>query len=542
MIIINYIFLYLLVLLQVLNTVIPSEKDYQGKNPAIDGLVIDTSYSAMTHENYMSRIKEAYSESDTTRIKELLGVTKWDSVDLYKNVRDDIQVFGWHPYWAEKAVGMYDYELLTMVSYFGYEFNASDGKVRNEFGWSSTKLHENARKAGSPVNIYLTVFSYDSTDTFLKNDVAMIQLVDDVDSLLAKKNAHGVTLDFQNISANYSDKYLMLLKRFSEILKPKNREILVVIPAADPESVYPVNEMAEYFDYLIVMGYDFHGRGEKKGPFSVLYDTNKWPGWSIEKRVTDLLADDPSFDPKQVLISLGWIGSLYEEIEGKQEHQGYRSIGFMNNELAAKDSSLLTFGGEDIEEDKVSRSNFIEYRNKDNSNLMTYYFTDTTSFALNLDWIQKKELGGVAIWTLADAGNIRGYWNAVAETYGKPPWWFVNNIYIPTRDFLKDEWLNPFLSLFLSIVITLSYLTILSIVIYRKNVPDWLQQAGVFLPLITTIIMVLCLSHDLIAHYGVDRDDDPWLTATSVGFGTLVLLISLWYCFRVYYLDRRRVP
>lgn len=466
----------------------------------------------------------------------------WGNVDFYNDVRDDIHVFGWHPYWAEEAVEMYDYELLTMVSYYGYEFNASDGTVKNAHRWSDTKLHEVSKQVKTPVNIFLTVFSYDSTDYFLKNDEPIIQLVDDVGLLLEEKDARGVTIDFQNISSEHSDQYLKLLKRFSEALKPKNRQIVAVVPAVDPDSVFPINQMAEYFDYLIITGYDFHGRGDKMGPFSVLYETKTWERWSIEKRVADLIADGAIADPKKVLISLGWIGSLFEEIDNEPIHLGYRSVGYMNAKFNDKDEKVLSFGNVEIQEDKASSSNFFRYQREDNQNWRTYYFADTTSFNFNLDWIQKQDLGGVAIWTLADAANIEGYWSALAETYGRPPPTIMTKVFIPFWEGIVDEWLHPYLSLYLSMLIIPFYLIALIYISYKRHVPEWLRKLGVFLPLMIFLIMLFSLLHDLLAHHLVDQWDDPVKTALSLIFGSLLLLVSLWYCVRVYYLDRRRVP
>ncbi len=503
------------------------------------------SYSANTHERYQDRFLGVSAEPDSSdQWNELLGVEKWGSVDLYKNVRDDIHVFGWHPFWAEDAVKMYDYELLTMVSYFGYEFNHEDGTEKNAHRWSDTELHTISKEVKSPVNIFLTVFSYDGEENneFLADDEAMIQLVDDVDALLEKKEAKGVTVDIQNFSAKNSGQYLRLLKRFSEILKPKDREIIAVIPAVDPDSAYLVNQMAEYFDYLIVTGYDFHGQGKEMGPFSVLYETETWDYWSIEKRVTDLMADEPAFEPQQVLISLGWIGSLYEETGSGIQHLEYRSVGFMNKTFHGTDTTAISFGNVKIQEDKASRTNFIEYQNEDNSNWRTYYFTDTTSFTFNLDWIEKQELGGVAIWTLADAGNIKGYWNAIAETYGRPPPSIMTNVLIPLWEFIVDEWLHPYLSLFLSIIIVFLFLVALIYISYKRSVPEWLRKLGVFLPFIIFLLMLFSLLHDLLAHLVVDQWDDPVKTTLSLVFGSLLLLIALWYCVRVYYFDRKSVP
>lgn len=503
------------------------------------------SYSADTHKDYQARFLEVSAESGSSdQWNDLLGVDSWESVDLYKNLRDDIQVLGWHPYWAEDARFMYDYETLSMISYYGYDFNPLDGSGLHPERWDSTEVLNESYKYKKSVKLLLTVFAYDSSghEDFFKNPDAMFQLVDDVTKSIDAKEAHGLTLDFQNIPHEYRQSYVSLVQRFSEQMAPKDQLISIVIPAVDNDSLIAVSDMVDFLDYVIVMGYDFHGSGDQKGPFSVLYDTGKPRISSIEKSVNRLRGEEVGIQPEKILVSLGWIGSLYQEQNGDHEHLDYRSYGYMKKTLS--DSTIIAGAGGvlTITDDKSTRSNSVTYPVENSTAVRTYYFADTTNFGLNLDWIQKDSLGGVAIWTLADAGNGEDYWKMLAEYFGRPPPSIMTYVLIPLWEFIVEEWLHPYLSLFLSAAIIFLFLVALIYISNNRSVPEWLRKLGVFLPLIIFLIMLFSLTHDLLAHYMVDQWDDPVKTTLSLVFGSLLLLIALWYCVRVYYLDRRRVP
>ena len=505
----------------------------------------DSLYSPLTHDRYKNRFQQFENRPDSTaRWNSLLGVETWESVDLYKNLRDDIQVLGWHPYWAEDASLMYDYETLSMISYYGYSFNPADGSGENPGRWRGTQVMERAHNIKKSVKLLLTVYSYDESHNaeFFSNPDAMIRLVDDVTKLIDDKEAHGITLDFQNISASDRENYITLVQQFSEQLAPRKQLVTLVVPALDPDSLIAVNEMIDFLDYVIVMGYDFHGSGNEAGPMSVLYDIPKGQTLSIESSVNRLWADGEGIPKEKIIVSLGWIGSLHQRQNGRHEHLDYRSYGYMEAALSERAITGGNGGPLTIVDDKASRSNSVTYPVENSAAVRTYYFADSTNFGLNLDWIQKDSLAGVAIWTLADAGNGDEYWMMLAEYFGKPPPSIMTYVLIPLWDFIVDEWLHPYLSLFLSILISTLFLLALIYISYKRNVPEWLRKLGVFLPLIIFLIMLFSLLHDLLAHYMVDQWDDPLLTSLSLVFGTILLLIALWYCVRVYYLDRRRVP
>jgi len=508
-------------------------------------LPVDSTYSPLTHERYHNRFKPFENRPDSiARWNSLLGVETWESVDLYKNLRDDIQVLGWHPYWAEDASLMYDYETLSMISYYGYSFNPADGSGENPGRWRGTQVMERAHNIKKSVRLLLTVYSYDESANaeFFSNPDAMIRLVDDVTKLIDEKEAHGITLDFQNISAKDRENYVTLVQQFSEQMVPKKQLVTLVVPAVDPDSLIAVNEMADFLDYVIMMGYDFHGTGSEAGPMSVLYDIPKGQTSSIENSVNRLWAEGEGIPKEKIIVSLGWIGALHQKQNGRHEHLDYRSYGYMEAALSERAITAGSGGPLTIVDDKASRSNSVTYPVENSTAVRTYYFADSTNFGLNLDWIQKDSLAGVAIWTLADAGNGDEYWVMLAENFGRPPPSIMTYVLIPFWDFIVDEWLNPFLSLFLSILIASLFLIAWIYISYRRHVPEWLRKLGVFLPLIVLLIMVFSLSHDLLAHYVVDRWDDPVKTTLSLVLGSLLLLIALWYCVRVYYLDKKKIP
>lgn len=516
-------------------------------------------YSSSVHGEYEKRFHqfENLPHSESKKIWDSrLGIgtdEEWESVDLYKNLRDDIQVLGWHPYWAEDAQKMYDYETLSIISYFGYSFNYEDGTGINQDRWNSTTILDKAHRTKDSIKLLLTVYSYDepANKEFLGDPDAMMQLVDDVTGMIDQKEAHGITLDFQNIPKTSANNYVELVQLFSEQMAPKNQMITVVVPPVDPDSTIAVDLMVDIVDYVIMMGYDFHGEGEIEGPFSVLYDLPEEQTSSIESGVNRLLAYEEGVPAEKILVSLGWIGSLFGQTNDSvdtRKHKGYRSYGYMKNQLSDNiiDSDVIVINNPNdtltVNDDKPSRSNSISYPGINSDADSTFHFDNTRNFGHKLDWIQNQGLGGVAIWTLADAGNGDEYWKVIVEKFGRPPLWIVNYVINPAWEFFVEEWLHPYLSLYISIFIIALTLFLLIFISMRKDVPGWLSKFGVFLPAAVFSIIFFSLCHDLYAHYAVEGWDDPVYTSLSLGFGSVILLISTWYCYRVYHLDRKRVP
>ena len=50
------------------------------------------------------------------------------------------RIFGWHPYWSNGLEMQYNWKMLSDLSYFAYEVNATTGMALNTYSWSSAAV------------------------------------------------------------------------------------------------------------------------------------------------------------------------------------------------------------------------------------------------------------------------------------------------------------------------------------------------------------------------------------------------------------------
>ena len=83
------------------------------------------------------------------------------------NCNLDKIVYGWHPYWVGSAYQNYQWDLLSHLSFFSYEVNASDGQPITTHGWNTSAAVNAALASGNTqVTLCVTLFSGHSTCYF----------------------------------------------------------------------------------------------------------------------------------------------------------------------------------------------------------------------------------------------------------------------------------------------------------------------------------------------------------------------------------------
>lgn len=495
-------------------------------------------YSSAVHSRYARLFRNDTPGAVNTRIRDAPDAEELPS--MKKSLSDDIQVLGWHPFWAENVLQSYDYGLLTMVAYYALEPDPQTGNAANTNNWLTTGLHQTARQQNSDINIFLTAVLQDSVKNrqFFSNDNAVINFIDVLTSQVDQAGADGAVIDFQNIPPGYGDNFLTMLQRLGQQFQQKGHKIILVAPALAVNSSFDTVKAAALADYLVIMGYDFYGKGSKFGPFSVLYDTALWDHQSIETAVT-YLTGDGGLDPSTILVSLGWIGSLYEIQESDTTHIGYRPYRYMRSSFQSRDGrdELVKMS----QADKASRSSRYSYRVADTGLERIFYFDTPDDWEIKLQWISWQNLGGAAVWTLADTRMEDGFWNKLADTYGQPPSSVITNYVQPTLSFAGDYWDMPYISLYVTIVLISLCLLACLLMYLTKSVPTLLQRFGIFIPAIITFITATAMLHDILL-MSADPDEPGILAYTGLIAAALILGASIGLCIQLYYYDREGLP
>ena len=131
--------------------------------------------------------KQEYSFKNTGDIKSI----EWDSLNnvFYKNIgeKDSIdpkyQVISWHPYWMEDAYKYYNYDLLTMLSFYSYDIDPATGLNKNydileKFITDSVPKFVKNQNEDVEVLLSITLFGSDNNELFLGNREAQNNFID----------------------------------------------------------------------------------------------------------------------------------------------------------------------------------------------------------------------------------------------------------------------------------------------------------------------------------------------------------------------------
>ncbi len=101
-----------------------------------------------------------------------------------------------HPYWSNGLQNNYRWNLLSDLSYFSYEVDASTARALTTNGWNTAPVIDSALANGVRVNLCVTLFSGHAT--FFANANAQTTLINNLLSLVQTRGADGVNIDFED--------------------------------------------------------------------------------------------------------------------------------------------------------------------------------------------------------------------------------------------------------------------------------------------------------------------------------------------------------
>src|SRR6218665_1306113 len=112
------------------------------------------------------------------------------------------RVYGWHPYWSNGLQTNYDWNGLTDLCYFSYDVNSANGNATSTHNWSTATVVTDAQANGVNVTLCATLFS--GHTAFFASSTSQQTLITNLITLVQSRNAHGVNIDFEGMSASHS--------------------------------------------------------------------------------------------------------------------------------------------------------------------------------------------------------------------------------------------------------------------------------------------------------------------------------------------------
>lgn len=413
-------------------------------------------------------------------------------------------VFGWHPYWMGDAYKAYNFSLLGMIAYYGYEIEPSDGSARSLHNWQSSALPDST--SAHSTRLLLTAWLSEEAEIsiFLKNVEAQQAFIGHILTHLRARNADGLNLRFGAVSSTDKESYTNFLIDLSSSLKKANPEFLLVLslPAFDFMGVYDFQQINPHTDYYVLESFGFYGSNSQvAGPLMPMSGGDIWWPLDATRAVNECLAGGAP--PKKVLLGVPYYGAEWQTKDlvfpsYAEEFKGYWQYRQILNKYRPQSCCL----------EMVSGSKYHAFRNAQNRYRQIWY-EDSTSLSARYDYVKKQQLGGIAIWALGYDNGQSALWQLIADkfsekesTAAKVPgkinkqriWSLLKQFLLnPERYFRSPRYLFVALAGLFGVKMSLVYI-LLRFRCRFKNSTNFLLKGGlVFLVLLFVALIILAL-------------------------------------------------
>lgn len=339
-------------------------------------------------------------------------------------------VYGFLPYWNLKKVN--PQQELTHLSYFGLTIGAggelltrtSDGGEpgyyqldSDELASISATLYEQEQK------LELTVIQFNADDiyAFINSKEAQDEFYTGLESVLLAYPFSGVNIDIEyggvvddKLRNNFVEFIANLKLRLSEKYSHINLSVSVYASAAEGSSIWDIEGIGQYADYVVVMAYDFHRRSSvKAGPVAPIFGgKDLWDG-DISKYLQSFLAVMPK---EKILLGVPFYGYEWQTTSRDPRAHTFPDTGATASyervqtllEPETKEKLRVEEGWNDD-----ALSPYVSY--VEDGEIFVVYYENSRSLSYKLDLVNQLDLGGIAIWALGYEGDSRELWETIGR-------------------------------------------------------------------------------------------------------------------------------
>lgn len=440
------------------------------------------------------RFEELKNALSSGKITEKKWYQKNIKVAKYDTESDSTSkvVFGFHPYWMDKAYKNYNYNLLTDIAIFAANIDSYNNTL--EIPDYLKKSISDITNTKNSCNLYLTVtyFTTSYDNTFLKDTIAKQKIKNTVVDLVNQYHLKGVVLDFEGIHKPQQSNFENFVSTLADTLKVNDKKLCITIPAINSDDIFDIDILKEHVYYFLLMGYDFYGSWSKiAGPSAPLLSQPTWGGFNIQNSVNYYLTN--GLPNHQLILTVPYYGNQWqtEDLNVPSKVLKYDSH-ISYSEIKQKIPKQYSY-------DQLSKTGYYNTIKKGKN--IQFWFDDSISLAQKYDLINREELAGVGIWALGyDMGHTE-LWSLLDTKFGIKkgkrsiePITSLTGITSLTQ-LQKDKDIhinNPLLKIVLLIIATMITLACL-LSLRRQIVRDFLLKHNyTTLAFLTILIIVIC--------------------------------------------------
>lgn len=317
-------------------------------------------------------------------------------------------VIGWHRHGSGDVYKNYDYSVLNMMAYFSYKVDPHTGETETTYNWKTSPAIDEAMRNGTKVYLTVANFGYPANNTFFANQEAQSRLIENLASLVKERSAHGICLDFEEVSHENKDKYNDFVKRLAQKLEEDHLKLVVVLPLYYKENVADPAVLSDYVEQFVMMGYAcYHKHSTHAGPISPLQSGDLWEKYSLEPNVDGYLSG--GFKPEQFMLALPLYGGTWQTETHELNSRAIEGI------ASPPYAEIRNQFDGPYQLEPISKSAYHFYK-KDGKHMQTW-FESKESYAIKLDFVKSKNLAGIGLWALGYDNGYNDIWNTIDSVF-----------------------------------------------------------------------------------------------------------------------------
>lgn len=339
--------------------------------------------------------------------------------NTFKTIKENREVFGWHPYWMGSSWEQYPFELLSTLSYFTYAVNPKTGLNQNPDHldqWNNSALIDSAKVKNTRVLLNVSLHGKNNQKTFLSNPLLWNNLYNDVSKLLIDRNADGIDLNFEDLPSSHSSAYISFVSGFKQFLNVQFQNsnkaspfISLTLPAHKDRKSYVIQKLNPHVDLFVVMGYDYNSTTSPDAISPLQAEGN----FSLLKTIE--YYQEAKIDFRKTILALPYYGILWNiqpddeeglsaNIDRRLTYSEIKKFFLENDQISAE-----------VELDPISMSKIYRVAFEDNS-LKEIYYDDAFTLSKKYDFALNNNLKGVGLWALGYDNGQTEFWNLI-ENY-----------------------------------------------------------------------------------------------------------------------------
>lgn len=408
----------------------------------------------------------------------------------YKTIKENREVFGWHPYWMGSSWEQYPFELLSTLSYFSYAVDPKTGLNKNPehlADWNNSALLDSAKANNTRVLLTVSLHGESNQRIFLNNPLLWNNLYQDVSKLLLARDADGIDINFEGIPTSFSVEFADFIEGFDQYLSTEflnNSKdapfISLTLPASKGRKSFVLKRLNDIIDLFVIMGYNYNGTTtpEAIAPLQAENDFSLLKTLAYYKERIDF---------NKTILALPYYGILWDILPDEKEgikatvdrrltYSEIQNVFLKNNQVNAE-----------LELDPISMSKIYRIAFEDNS-MKEIHFDDAFTLSKKYDFAMNNNLKGVGMWALGYDNGQKELWNLIEDYFAtdkvtyNDPITEVNGFPIKFAKTLVQQ-----KDVFIAIII---FLTLAVVVAFIIVLTDWRVRDSIFRNKVNQMIVI----------------------------------------------------